>query len=195
MTDFIKNSALMLFSLAFCFILMNIAFVFVYNQELFSRSLVSLSGTFQYTYYPKTFDWSAGDDYVAIAGDSYSEGAGDSFLNDDPDYSIGHFLHQDGGRNFLIFGRSGYGSVSAAKGVVENIRFSHLSPYFRDLGTPEEILFFFYEGNDLNNNLEFLDYFDVQPGEGFDADLDRVVRDYQLNGYADWKIALSLIHI
>ena len=189
MTDFIKNSALMLFSLVFCFILMNIAFVFVYNQELFSRSLVSLSGTFQYTYYPKTFDWSAGDDYVAIAGDSYSEGAGDSFLNNDPDYSIGHFLHRDGGRNFLIFGRSGYGSVSAAKGVVENIRFSHLSPYFRDLEAPSEILFFFYEGNDLNNNLEFLDHFDVRPGENFDADLDRVVQDYQLDGYADWKIA------
>ncbi|MEM8950691.1 MAG: hypothetical protein AAGC99_15295 [Pseudomonadota bacterium] len=152
--------------------------------------MVSLSGTFQYTYYPKTFDWSAGDDYVAIAGDSYSEGAGDSFLNDDPDYSIGHFLHRGGGRNFLIFGRSGYGSVSAARGVVENIRFSHLSPYFRDLDAPEEILFFFYEGNDLNNNLEFLAYFDVQPGETFDADLDRVLRDYQLDGYADWKIAL-----
>jgi hypothetical protein len=189
MADFLKNSALMLVSLLFCFVAINVFFVFVYNQEFFSRSLVSISGTFPYTYYPRTFDWSTGDDYIAIAGDSYSEGAGDAFLSDDRDYSIGHFLHSGSGRNFLIFGRSGYGSASAARSVVENIRYSHLSPYFRDLEPPDEILFFFYEGNDLNNNLEFLDYYDIQPDEGFDDALERAVREHRLDGYADWKIA------
>jgi len=190
MADFIKNSVLMLISLFVCFIMINVFFVFVYNQDIFSRSLVSLSGTFQYTYYPKTFDWSSGDDYLAITGDSYSEGAGDSFLNNDRDYSIAHFLHQDSGQNFLIFGRSGYGSVSAATSVVENIRFSHFSPYFRDLGTPEEILFFFYEGNDLNNNLEFLNYHGIKPGENFDREIEQAIRAHQASGYTDWKIRL-----
>jgi hypothetical protein len=189
-----QNAALTLVSAGLMFLAANVFFAFAFHQGTFPRNLVWKSGSFQYTYYPDTFAWSGGGDYVAITGDSYAEGAGDAFLGDEDAFSIAHFLHRGDGRNHLIFGRSGYGSVSAAKSVAENIRYSHLSPYVRDLEAPAEILFCFYEGNDLNNNHDFLAFHGLEGAAGQSGDalagLDRAILAHRPDGDAGWKVAL-----
>ncbi len=98
--------------------------------------------------------------YLALFGDSYSQGYGDWLLDADPNsnppYHSAHVLHDLTERDVITFGKSGSGSLSGLVGHPINwldyIRQSRLS----DLPDPQEILVYFYEGNDLNDNLEDL---------------------------------------
>ena len=98
--------------------------------------------------------------YLALFGDSYSQGYGDWLLDADPDanspYHSAHVLHDLSGRDVITFGKSGSGSLSGLVGHpvrwLDYIRQSRLS----SLPDPGEILVYFYEGNDLNDNLEDL---------------------------------------
>ncbi len=98
--------------------------------------------------------------YLALFGDSYSQGYGDWLLDADPDtnppYHSAHVLHDLTGREVISFGKSGSGSLSGLVGHPINwldyIRRSRIN----NLPDPQEILVYFYEGNDLNDNLEDL---------------------------------------
>lgn len=98
--------------------------------------------------------------YLALFGDSYSQGYGDWLLDADPNtnapYHSAHVLHELTGREVITFGKSGSGSLSGLVGHPINwldyIKRSRLST----LPDPSEILVYFYEGNDLNDNLEDL---------------------------------------
>ncbi len=100
------------------------------------------------------------DKYLALFGDSYSQGYGDWLLDANPNsnspYHSAHVLHEITGRDVITFGKSGSGSLSGLVGNPINwlnyIQQSRLD----DLSAPEEILVYFYEGNDLNDNLEDL---------------------------------------
>ncbi|QPJ62998.1 MAG: hypothetical protein G3M70_14380 [Candidatus Nitronauta litoralis] len=98
--------------------------------------------------------------YIALFGDSYSQGYGDWLLDANPNRNLphhsAHVLHDLTGHNIITFGKSGSGSLSGLVGNPINwlnyIRQSRLGP----MPNPEEILVYFYEGNDLNDNLEDL---------------------------------------
>lgn len=100
------------------------------------------------------------ENYTALFGDSYSQGYGDWLLDANPNlnspYHSAHVLHNITGRNVITFGKSGSGSLSGLVGNPINwlnyIRQSRLGP----IPDPQEILVYFYEGNDLNDNLEDL---------------------------------------
>ena len=99
-------------------------------------------------------------DYVALLGDSYAQGFGDWLLAADPErngeFHSAHLVHDWTGRDVVSFGASGAGSLRGL--VAEPIARSewanagarvHLDP-------PRDALIYFYEGNDLDDNLKDL---------------------------------------
>lgn len=99
------------------------------------------------------------NNYVALLGDSYAEGVGDwqaeriDFTS--PSHSA-DVIHRLTARNILSYGRRGAGSAEGlvrlpalAMGAGECFYFPHLLP-------PQEIVYYFYEGNDLEDNIEFI---------------------------------------
>ena len=102
-------------------------------------------------------------DYIAITGDSYAVGAGD-WLNqvlanhflDSPDYSAAHLIHKKTGIDVISFGRGGAGSFDGIwlEPVTQLLYINSVRDY--KLSPPKDILIFFYEGNDVYDNVQFL---------------------------------------
>ncbi len=97
--------------------------------------------------------------YIALAGDSHAQGKGDWFIdqgyNRTSRFHSAHLLEELTGRDVLSFGRSGAGSADGffleplqTRAMLERL----------DLPLPEAsvLLAYFYEGNDIENNLSFL---------------------------------------
>lgn len=129
------------------------AFLLYSGQAYFPRALNQFQPNIIRTFSPDTY----GSDlrrYTAILGDSFVEGTGDAYLTGVYDYSIAHHLHRNDGKNYLIFGRSGFGSISAVSNLFKIYEASRYMNGIEDLGKPERILFCFYEGNDLDNNVK-----------------------------------------
>ena len=110
-------------------------------------------------------------DYIMLVGDSYAQGLGDWFIavdkNRNSDFHSAHIIHHRTGRDVISTGTGGIGSLH---GIITNpigvFEFINASLVFK-LEPPEQILVYFYEGNDLNNNLahlraEFNPMFDQQ---------------------------------
>ena len=103
-------------------------------------------------------------DYLAIIGDSYAVGLGDwkreqvekSFLSSPPFQST-HILYKKTGQDVVTFGKIGAGSISAA---VEAITiFDYINSLWAfQLDKPKRILVYFYEGNDIYDNITDIFY-------------------------------------
>ncbi len=95
-------------------------------------------------------------EYVLVLGDSYAEGHGDWLteamrLGGDPPYQATHVLHELTGRDVLTFGSGGADNVSASAFMVSK----RCAALLRlGLGVPRDVFLYFYEGNDLNENLK-----------------------------------------
>lgn len=144
------------FSLAFVFILFNATFPVVFHQTSFPRGLVEHVGQFQYPLYPDTYDRGALDSWGAVVGDSYGQGMGDAYLDGETDYSIFHHVRKKTGRSYLIFARSGFGSINAARQLIVSVELMNRAMLFPDLPLPDEVFVLLYEGNDLDNNIQHL---------------------------------------
>jgi hypothetical protein len=99
--------------------------------------------------------------YVLIVGDSNAVGAGDSLLRANPlkngDFASQHLLHRLTGRDIISIGTPGAGSVEGiAVMPVAAYRFLNATALYR-IEAPKKILVYFYEGNDLNDNLYLLE--------------------------------------
>jgi hypothetical protein len=108
--------------------------------------------------------------YVALLGDSYAQGAGDWLLEVDarrnPAYYSAHLLHDQTGIDVISFGASGAGSLRAM-GTEPETFVDYLRHTWRfRLPDPDLLLIYFYEGNDLQDNLRDLDH--TYFGGGFD---------------------------
>tara|TARA_B110000503_G_scaffold36278_2_gene59346 strand:- start:9275 stop:10354 length:1080 start_codon:yes stop_codon:yes gene_type:complete len=99
------------------------------------------------------------NDYLALLGDSYAEGVGDWKAQQIDFTSPSHsadVIHDLTGRNILSYGRRG---ASSAEGLV---RLPALALgageclFFPSLRPPQEIVYYFYEGNDLEDNIDFM---------------------------------------
>jgi hypothetical protein len=106
--------------------------------------------------------------YVALLGDSNAQGAGDWLLEVDarsnPAFHSAHLLHQLTGRDVISFGASGAGSLRAM-GTEPQAYVDYLQRTWRHrLPDPELLLVYFYEGNDLQDNLRDLDHTYFQGG-------------------------------
>ena len=99
-------------------------------------------------------------DYILIVGDSYAAGLGD-WLGDvkdetTPAFNAAHVVHESTGRDTITFNGAGGGSIRAT--VAEPLsQFDYINTFLiEDLEPPEQIIVYFYEGNDLNDNLKDL---------------------------------------
>jgi len=95
--------------------------------------------------------------YILILGDSYAEGYGDWLLSSNarknPPHSTSHLINTNLNQDVINFGHSGRGNfytlVVKPTETMQNIN----SYYLYNLKQPNVILVYFYEGNDLDNNL------------------------------------------
>lgn len=88
--------------------------------------------------------------YAALVGDSFTVGLGDDFIKDSPNQYLSEML----GRDVLSFGQADSGSFES---IIEKFIFNYnrlQCSYLYKIAAPAVILVCFYEGNDLNNNLE-----------------------------------------
>ena len=102
-------------------------------------------------------------EYIAITGDSYAVGVGDwltetqkgSFFNS-PAYSPPHLIHEKTGIDVISFGRAGVGSFDGiwSEPVSQFLYINSIRDY--KLSPPKHLLIFFYEGNDMYDNIQFL---------------------------------------
>ena len=130
-----------------------ILFHLIDNQNL-PRPFASSLGNYLFTYYPDTYDKSKLNNYNAILGDSNAMGSGDGYLNNDYNYSIGHFLFKKNNENYLNYARAGYGSISAVSNYIKLTKLENYIFFKKKINKPSIILFFFYEGNDLDENIK-----------------------------------------
>jgi hypothetical protein len=98
--------------------------------------------------------------FVVLEGDSYATGAGDWFLQTDPGtnaaFQSAHVLHELTGKDVISLGWPGSGSLG---GFVVSPRrleacLGRLALF--DVPDPGLVLLYFYEGNDLEDNLRDL---------------------------------------
>ena len=103
------------------------------------------------------------NEYIAIAGDSYAVGAGswleevrkNSFFGS-PDYSPAHLIYEKTGIDAVSFGQGGVGSFGGIweEPITQFLYINSVKNY--QLSPPKYFLVFFYEGNDIYNNVQFL---------------------------------------
>jgi hypothetical protein len=148
----------------------NIFALALFQEDVYPRGWNNYTGMFYRTLGVQAHDGRLAS-WTAILGDSYAEGAGDAYLNGRASHTIAHFLHDRNHANYLIFGRSGFGSISAVREFeIAKKEFSD-ALFLPELGPPDEIILLFYEGNDLADNLRYIDTRYVQ-----DSPLDEFVR-------------------
>src|SRR6266853_6972441 len=97
-------------------------------------------------------------DYIAILGDSYAEGIGDWLIDAEArgtsQFHSAHVLHELTGKDVITLGRWGYGSAEAMVLKPSRVYFHPPCILFPRVEKPKRILVYFYEGNDVidNNN-------------------------------------------
>jgi len=118
----------------------------IQQKKISKKILIQLPLELTYLY-PDTYNKL--ENITAILGDSHAFGSGDSFLNDDYNYSIGHFLYNyfDKKENFLNIGMPGGGSKSIYQNYLNFRKKLNIKP--------NKIIYLFYEGNDLENNINY----------------------------------------
>ena len=103
------------------------------------------------------------NEYTAIVGDSIAVGVGD-WLEEvsknrffgSPDHSAAHLIHKKTGIDVVSFGRAGAGSFDGIwlEPVTQFLYINSVRGY--KLSPPKNFLIFFYEGNDVYDNVQFL---------------------------------------
>lgn len=139
---------LIFFSVVILFIFLNSILFFstklIHQKKITKNILVQLPIELTYLY---TDTYNELKNITIILGDSHAFGSGDSFLSDDYNYSIGHHLYDflNKKENILNIGFPGAGSQMIYQNYL-NFR--------KKLDVkPDKIIYLFYEGNDLENNI------------------------------------------
>lgn len=107
-------------------------------------------------------------DYIAVLGDSYSEGVGDWLLEAGNDRSkpfhSANIIHDVTRRDVVSFGREGIGSAEALVRMPTHILEGSKCFMFPGIEDPSRLVIYFYEGNDIHDNLTFLRKVSAQYG-------------------------------
>ena len=96
--------------------------------------------------------------YLAIVGDSNVYGFGpwlydNSWSMEQPSFASNHLLYASLKKDVVSFGYPGFGSLGSSLTMVSELQMLKNSWIWSRIENPLEILFVFYEGNDLINNL------------------------------------------
>ena len=95
--------------------------------------------------------------YLAIVGDSNVYGFGpwlydNSWSMEQPSFAAHHLLHASLKKDVVSFGYPGFGSLGSSLTMISELQMLKNSWILPKIEDPLEILFVFYEGNDLINN-------------------------------------------
>jgi hypothetical protein len=126
-------------------------------------------------------------DPVVLLGDSYAQGLGDWLFAADPNrngpFHSGHIIHALTGRDVITLGQGGAGSPEGMA-MLPAIAYARTrDAWYLRLPKPAVAVVYFFEGNDLNNNMSFLQRH-VEGAQGLDdVDLSTAV-DRVLAAYA-----------
>ena len=96
--------------------------------------------------------------FIALVGDSNVYGFGpwlydNSWSMGQPNFATHHLLHQTLNQDIVAFGYPGFGNMGSSLTAVSEYKMLQSSWIWSEIHSPERILFVFYEGNDLINNL------------------------------------------
>jgi hypothetical protein len=99
-------------------------------------------------------------DPVVLLGDSYAQGLGDWLLDADPDrngpFASAHIIHALTARDVITLGQSGAGSPEGMAALPAIAYARTRDAWYLRLPRPSVAVVYFFEGNDLNNNMRFL---------------------------------------
>jgi lysophospholipase L1-like esterase len=137
-------------------------------------------------------------DYIAILGDSMAEGLGDALLlaGDNAARAVhaAHVVHELTGRDVVSFGRGG---SSSAEGLVRQparIMAGSRCLIFPTIEEPSRIVAYFYEGNDVQDNLAFAAKVARKLGTSDSQAVERFLSD-DYASFTTWQCHLYLFDI
>ncbi len=157
----LANAALALASMAITYVVLEVAF--------FRLMLPNLPLTFR-IYLPDRADFFlqvskshyVPSDYIALVGDSYAQGMGDWLLSQGAKASkafhSADVIHTLTGRDVGSFGRAAAGSAEAMVLRVTRILGDRYCFLFPAIEVPKQIFVYFYEGNDIDDNLKLVQH-------------------------------------
>ena len=135
--------------------------------------------------------------YLAIVGDSNVYGFGpwlydNSWSMEQPSFAAHHLLHASLKKDIVSFGYPGFGSLGSSLTMVSELQMLKNSWIWPEIEDPLEILFVFYEGNDLINNLHEveqrgLDLHSVK-SKALDQNIAKIIRDEERKLSESWAI-------
>jgi len=122
-------------------------------------------------------------DAVLLLGDSYAQGYGDWLLEADPNrngpFHSAHIIHTLSGRDVVTLGASGAGSAEGLAALPAIAYARAKDAWYLRLPLPHLAVAYFYEGNDLNDNMVFLERRVEKSGVGDVVDrIDRSIAAY-----------------
>ena len=157
------NFILMLGTFILCLLLGELLFPFFLSKiplklhGYVDRGLLALVQSSKKSVIPKNYNAIFGDSYAAGVGEWLNKERANSYFN--PDYGPAHVLHNKLGKDVVSFGSGGTGSI---EGLVSLpiAQLEAINSYLAfNLDKPKQILAFFFEGNDIEDNLRDLDRF------------------------------------
>ena len=135
--------------------------------------------------------------YLAIVGDSNVYGFGpwlydNSWSMEQPSFAAHHLLHASLKKDVVSFGYPGFGSLGSSLTMVSELQMLKNSWIWPKIEDPLEILFVFYEGNDLINNLHEveqrgLDLHTIEPHQ-LEPKLAKMIIDEERKLSESWTI-------
>lgn len=192
---FLFRSITVLLSTAAAFLFFNLCTnIFamqLFCQEHFPRGWNNYVGQCYRTLYAHAHDGKL-EEWTAILGDGYAAGAGDAYLTGDDKYSVAHFLREQKPENFLIFSRGGSGNINAVSEFVIGSKEMSDAWFLPDTGPPNQIIFLFYEGNDITDNLRYLRSAKTKNEQLHSFVIDEVMRPADLRRKIDYYLPLLL---
>ena len=94
-------------------------------------------------------------DYIAIFGDSYAQGAGDWFISTNKwlneEFHSAHILHNNLKKDVITFGKGGASTIKGL--IIDPLHSLQILRQRYKFDDPAQILIYFYEGNDLDDNI------------------------------------------
>ena len=135
--------------------------------------------------------------YLAIVGDSNVYGFGpwlydNSWSMEQPSFASNHLLNASLKKDVISFGFPGFGSLGSSLSMVSELQMLKKSWIWPKIEDPLEILFVFYEGNDLINNLHEveqrgLDLHSIESNT-LDQNIAKIITDEERKLSESWAI-------
>ena len=156
----LRNVIIIIFSLSFSIIflhfILHLNTLKIVDQRKLDKSILWYLDRYYHTFFPNTFDRDL-KNYTAILGDSYAFGEGDGWLEIEKDYkySTPHYLNKLNGENYINFGLPGGRSVTSFREFFFRYNKILSSKFLPKIDQPKKMIFFFYEGNDIIDNITY----------------------------------------